>query len=111
MGMSKPFRDKCSCKSMSLIFGICTSNTRHPVSAIDDDRRNDSADAKVTAENPSDLTRSLMVSRVKAWSSTIEISGTSAKGSPSSISPPPKPLHPQNHGATKGLIGEIVPEC
>jgi hypothetical protein len=52
--------------------------------AIDDDCRNDSADAKVRAENPSDLTRSSIAARVKEWSSTIDISGgMSVNSSPS----------------------------
>jgi hypothetical protein len=52
----------------------------HPVFEIDDDCRNDSADGKKRADNPSDLTISSMAARVKEWSSTIEMSGISVHG-------------------------------
>jgi hypothetical protein len=54
-------RDFCQ----PLIFCICASNIRHPASPIGDECRNDSADASAPAENPNDLTRSLVAAQAK----------------------------------------------
>ena len=81
IGISEPRRDKWSCSSNPLIPGMCTSNIKHRVSATDDDCRNDSADAKVRAVNPSDLTRVSMAPAIQTSSSIIEISGLSVNRS------------------------------
>ena len=59
------------------MFGNCTSNTRHRVSATTDDSRNASADANVRVANLSDLTRASMAPRIQPSSSTIDMSGVS----------------------------------
>ena len=66
---------------MPLMFGNCTSNSRHRVSATTDDCRNASADANVRVANPSDLTRASRAPRIQSSSSTIDMSGVSINSS------------------------------
>src|SRR5580704_2912241 len=100
---------------MPLISGICTSNIRQRVSATAVDCTNDSAEANVRAEYPSDRTRSPMAARLKSSSSTIDISGISVNGSFHSgyqndrcADASSKVVNQKWHGTT---IREIVPKC
>src|ERR1700730_4985707 len=71
VGIRNPRLAKSACNSTPLIFGICTSEIKHAVSASRCDWRNSCADANVCTSKPSDFTRFSVAARTAASSSTI----------------------------------------
>src|ERR1700730_16717352 len=80
VGIRNPRLAKLACNSTPLIFGICTSEIKHAVSASRCDWRNSCADANVYTLKPSDFTRFSVAPRTAASSSTIEIIGLLLNG-------------------------------
>src|ERR1700730_2310310 len=83
IGMRRPCANSSRCSSMPLRPGICKSVITQDVSFTCEDCRNSSAEGKVHAPRPSDLTRLLTEERTNSSSSMIEMIGGLGNGSSS----------------------------